>query len=197
MPVFLGRGGMSSRVLAPIVGRRLHGLPRLSARPLVSARRGHPTPWQCGRWEKEEGVQPGCVNRARGRYGRGAVPRGAVPRRAVQQRRGGPRAVPPPGPLKAGGAACSESCRPSRADPCQPSGRRAASPMRLPSMSQPFLLAPIAECPPGPPGSQVRLAVLGARGVGKSGECGAARPLPLSVLFPRPSRLTRRSVFQP
>ncbi|NWX65500.1 RSLBA protein, partial [Promerops cafer] len=51
--------------------------------------------------------------------------------------------------------------------------------MRLPSMSQPFLLAPIAECPPGPPGAQVRLAVLGARGVGKSGECGAARPLPL------------------
>ncbi|NWS12066.1 RSLBA protein, partial [Pachyramphus minor] len=40
--------------------------------------------------------------------------------------------------------------------------------MRLPSMSQPFLLAPIAECPPGPPGTQVRLAVLGARGVGKS-----------------------------
>ncbi|NXS11989.1 RSLBA protein, partial [Neodrepanis coruscans] len=40
--------------------------------------------------------------------------------------------------------------------------------MRLPSMSQPFLLAPIAECPPGPPGAQVRLAVLGARGVGKS-----------------------------
>ncbi|NXX70408.1 RSLBA protein, partial [Spizella passerina] len=40
--------------------------------------------------------------------------------------------------------------------------------MRLPGMSQPFLLAPIAECPPGPPGAQVRLAVLGARGVGKS-----------------------------
>ncbi|NWR15231.1 RSLBA protein, partial [Emberiza fucata] len=40
--------------------------------------------------------------------------------------------------------------------------------MRLPSMSQPFLLAPIAECPPGPPGAQLRLAVLGARGVGKS-----------------------------
>ncbi|NWT15421.1 RSLBA protein, partial [Vireo altiloquus] len=40
--------------------------------------------------------------------------------------------------------------------------------MRLPSMSQPFLLAPIAECSPGPPGAQVRLAVLGARGVGKS-----------------------------
>ncbi|NXK09729.1 RSLBA protein, partial [Herpetotheres cachinnans] len=40
--------------------------------------------------------------------------------------------------------------------------------MRLPSMSQPFLLAPIAECAPGPPGAQVRLAVLGARGVGKS-----------------------------
>ncbi|NWU82216.1 RSLBA protein, partial [Onychorhynchus coronatus] len=40
--------------------------------------------------------------------------------------------------------------------------------MRLPSMSQPFLLAPIAECPPGPPGAQVRLAVLGGRGVGKS-----------------------------
>ncbi|NWW62242.1 RSLBA protein, partial [Ifrita kowaldi] len=56
--------------------------------------------------------------------------------------------------------------------------------MRLPSMSQPFLLAPIAECPPEPPGAQVRLAVLGARGVGKSGECGAARPLPPSV---RPS----------
>ncbi|NXH75650.1 RSLBA protein, partial [Hydrobates tethys] len=45
--------------------------------------------------------------------------------------------------------------------------------MRLPSMSQPFLLAPVAECPPGPPGAQVRLAVLGARGVGKSG--GGAR----------------------
>ncbi|KAM3677568.1 ras-like protein family member 11A isoform 1-T1 [Ammospiza maritima maritima] len=59
--------------------------------------------------------------------------------------------------------------------------------MRLPGMSQPFLLAPIAECPPGPPGAQLRLAVLGARGVGKSGECGAARPLPLPVLFPRPS----------
>ncbi|XP_035398694.2 ras-like protein family member 11A [Cygnus olor] len=40
--------------------------------------------------------------------------------------------------------------------------------MRLPSMSQPFLLAPIAECAPGPPGGEVRLAVLGARGVGKS-----------------------------
>ncbi|NXV48691.1 RSLBA protein, partial [Uria aalge] len=40
--------------------------------------------------------------------------------------------------------------------------------MRGPSMSQPFLLAPIAECAPGPPGAQVRLAVLGARGVGKS-----------------------------
>ncbi|NXP05611.1 RSLBA protein, partial [Thinocorus orbignyianus] len=40
--------------------------------------------------------------------------------------------------------------------------------MRLPGMSQPFLLAPIAECPPGPPGAQLRLAVLGARGVGKS-----------------------------
>ncbi|NXA08125.1 RSLBA protein, partial [Sapayoa aenigma] len=40
--------------------------------------------------------------------------------------------------------------------------------MRLPSMSQPFLLAPIAECPPEPPGAQVRLAVLGAPGVGKS-----------------------------
>ncbi|CAM9592185.1 unnamed protein product [Bubo scandiacus] len=40
--------------------------------------------------------------------------------------------------------------------------------MRLPSMSQPFLLAPIAECAPGPPGAQVRLAVMGARGVGKS-----------------------------
>ncbi|NWU64811.1 RSLBA protein, partial [Pterocles burchelli] len=40
--------------------------------------------------------------------------------------------------------------------------------MRLPSMSQPFLLAPIAECVPGLPGAQVRLAVLGARGVGKS-----------------------------
>lgn len=69
--------------------------------------------------------------------------------------------------------------------------------MRLPSMSQPFLLAPIAECPPGPPGAQVRLAVLGARGVGKSGECGggvglSVRPsLPLSVCpsppFPCPS----------
>ncbi|KAM6146708.1 LOW QUALITY PROTEIN: ras-like protein family member 11A [Phoenicopterus ruber ruber] len=65
--------------------------------------------------------------------------------------------------------------------------------MRLPSMSQPFLLAPIAECAPGPPGAQVRLAVLGARGVGKSGECGGVRgspsPLPLSVrpLFPCPS----------
>lgn len=60
--------------------------------------------------------------------------------------------------------------------------------MRLPGMSQSFLLAPIAECPPGPPGAQVRLAVLGARGVGKSGECGAAppRPLPLPV---RPSVL--------
>ncbi|NXW80404.1 RSLBA protein, partial [Hirundo rustica] len=56
--------------------------------------------------------------------------------------------------------------------------------MRLPSMSQPFLLAPIAECPPGPPGAQVRLAVLGARGVGKSGECGAA--LPPSPSFARP-----------
>ncbi|KAJ7409584.1 Ras-like protein family member 11A [Willisornis vidua] len=64
--------------------------------------------------------------------------------------------------------------------------------MRLPSMSQPFLLAPIAECPPVPPGAQVRLAVLGARGVGKSGEClecGAAQPLPLPSV--RPSRLTR------
>ncbi|NXM84098.1 RSLBA protein, partial [Oenanthe oenanthe] len=40
--------------------------------------------------------------------------------------------------------------------------------MRLPSMSQSLLLAPIAECPPGPPGAQLRLAVLGARGVGKS-----------------------------
>ncbi|NWR71440.1 RSLBA protein, partial [Centropus unirufus] len=40
--------------------------------------------------------------------------------------------------------------------------------MRLPGMSQPFLLAPIAEYAPGPPGAQVRLAVLGARGVGKS-----------------------------
>ncbi|NXN34581.1 RSLBA protein, partial [Nycticryphes semicollaris] len=40
--------------------------------------------------------------------------------------------------------------------------------MRLPGMSQPFLLAPIAECPPAPTGAQVRLAVLGARGVGKS-----------------------------
>ncbi|KAM6316849.1 ras-like protein family member 11A isoform 1-T1 [Aegotheles albertisi] len=67
--------------------------------------------------------------------------------------------------------------------------------MRLPGMSQPFLLAPIAECAPGPPGSQVRLAVLGARGVGKSGECGgrgSGRPLPPvrpSVPF-CPSRLT-------
>ncbi|NXD68060.1 RSLBA protein, partial [Eolophus roseicapillus] len=40
--------------------------------------------------------------------------------------------------------------------------------MRLPSMSQPFLLAPIAECAPGLSGPQVRLAVLGARSVGKS-----------------------------
>ncbi|XP_021234529.1 ras-like protein family member 11A [Numida meleagris] len=40
--------------------------------------------------------------------------------------------------------------------------------MRLPGMSQPFLLAPIAECSPGPSGAELRLAVLGARGVGKS-----------------------------
>ncbi|XP_040514338.1 ras-like protein family member 11A [Gallus gallus] len=40
--------------------------------------------------------------------------------------------------------------------------------MRLPGMSQPFLLSPIAECSPGPPGAELRLAVLGARGVGKS-----------------------------
>ncbi|KAM6211492.1 ras-like protein family member 11A isoform 1-T1 [Sarcoramphus papa] len=64
--------------------------------------------------------------------------------------------------------------------------------MRLPSMSQPFLLAPIAECAPGPPGAQVRLAVLGARGVGKSGEC-AGLSVPPSPVRPsvRPSRLTR------
>ncbi|NXA37541.1 RSLBA protein, partial [Eudromia elegans] len=40
--------------------------------------------------------------------------------------------------------------------------------MRGPNMSQPFLLAPIAECAPGPPRAELRLAVLGARGVGKS-----------------------------
>ncbi|NXY41505.1 RSLBA protein, partial [Ceuthmochares aereus] len=40
--------------------------------------------------------------------------------------------------------------------------------MRLPGMSQPFLLAPIAEFAPGSPGARLRLAVLGARGVGKS-----------------------------
>ncbi|XP_030331598.1 ras-like protein family member 11A isoform X1 [Strigops habroptila] len=64
--------------------------------------------------------------------------------------------------------------------------------MRLPSMSQPFLLAPIAECAPGLPSPQVRLAVLGARGVGKSGKCrGTACPSPLSLPLPaRPSRLT-------
>lgn len=52
--------------------------------------------------------------------------------------------------------------------------------MRLPGMSQPFLLAPIAECTLGPPGTQVRLAVLGARGVGKSGECGGGAGLSVS-----------------
>uniref|UniRef100_A0A674GU13 small monomeric GTPase n=1 Tax=Taeniopygia guttata TaxID=59729 RepID=A0A674GU13_TAEGU len=69
--------------------------------------------------------------------------------------------------------------------------------MRLPGMSQPFLLAPIAECPPGPPGAQVRLAVLGARGVGKSGECGAARPPPLPVLLPCPSSSPARPPLLP
>ncbi|KAM6283438.1 ras-like protein family member 11A isoform 1-T1 [Spheniscus humboldti] len=64
--------------------------------------------------------------------------------------------------------------------------------MRLPSMSQPFLLAPIAECAPGPPGAQLRLAVLGARGVGKSGECGEGGAGPSVPPFPvRPSPLTR------
>lgn len=57
--------------------------------------------------------------------------------------------------------------------------------MRLPGMSQPFLLAPIAECSPGPPGAELRLAVLGARGVGKSGECGLSVP-PSAPVLPIP-----------
>lgn len=95
----------------------------------------------------------------------------------------------------AGGAFKSGRRAPSRALPSRAGPRRAErGPMRLPGMSQPFLLSPIAECSPGPPGAELRLAVLGARGVGKSGECGPPVP-PSALLPPYPSVLTRPLCF--
>ncbi|XP_030921902.1 ras-like protein family member 11A [Geospiza fortis] len=65
-------------MLAPTVGRRLHGLTRLAARPLGCARRDHPTPCAWGGWEKEERVQPGWGKSGGEGGGRGAAGPGAA-----------------------------------------------------------------------------------------------------------------------
>lgn len=187
-----GRGDARRGAAVPAFGPGLLVAQPSRAVPNPLRPRGsHSSPWERGRWLgwkgqgwKQDGHRGGnAVRELGGSWGLD----GAGCCWAVQ-----------PGPAGAWGRYSPWGGSSLPAEPLKaaggrelPSGEERSRPvaplMRLPSMSQPFLLAPIAECSPGPPGAQVRLAVLGARGVGKSGEWGGAGLSSLLPLSVRPS----------